>query len=272
MAKTFMDCAILFGDSLTNRQDVPGSWHEQLSKAYTKKLDILNRGFGGYTSKWARPLFDEVFARKEENAPVARLVSIWFGTNDATSLPNPQHNTIQDFQSNLTHFLTSLTSPSSPYAAAQNPRALNIVLITPPPVYAPQMDERGRRERTLERTKEFVDVVKALGAEWGPEGREGKGKEWKVGVLDLWGAMEKEVGLGDGLAPYFIDGIHMTTKGYAVLWRLYVNLIKTDWKGRGLDWKDEQDLPRRAAQFEKIDPNRPESAVELLALPECRRM
>jgi hypothetical protein len=39
------------------------------------------------------------------------------------------------------------------------------------------------------------------------------------------------------------DGLHLTTKGYDVLWREIVRVIKGDFKGRGLDWEDLQDLP-----------------------------
>ena len=41
------------------------------------------------------------------------------------------------------------------------------------------------------------------------------------------------------------DGLHLSSEGYAVLWREMERVIKVDFKGRGLDWDDFEDLPRR---------------------------
>ena len=41
------------------------------------------------------------------------------------------------------------------------------------------------------------------------------------------------------------DGVHLTTRGYGVLWKEIEKVIKVDLKGRGLDWEDFDDLPRR---------------------------
>ena len=41
------------------------------------------------------------------------------------------------------------------------------------------------------------------------------------------------------------DGVHLTTRGYGVLWKEVTRVIKVDFKGRGLDWEDFDDLPRR---------------------------
>ena len=42
------------------------------------------------------------------------------------------------------------------------------------------------------------------------------------------------------------DGVHLSTKGYEVLWKEIERVIKVDFKGRGLDWDDFDDLPGRA--------------------------
>jgi hypothetical protein len=41
------------------------------------------------------------------------------------------------------------------------------------------------------------------------------------------------------------DGLHLSTEGYAAVWGEYKKLVKTDFKGRGLDWEDVDDLPMR---------------------------
>jgi hypothetical protein len=44
------------------------------------------------------------------------------------------------------------------------------------------------------------------------------------------------------------DGLHFTSEGYRVLWDEYTKLVKTDFKGRGLDWENATDLPRRVPE------------------------
>ena len=51
---------------------------------------------------------------------------------------------------------------------------------------------------------------------------------------------------GRGLDLDGSDGLHLTTKGYTLLWDNLSALIKTELKGRGLDYEDLDDLPRRA--------------------------
>jgi hypothetical protein len=41
------------------------------------------------------------------------------------------------------------------------------------------------------------------------------------------------------------DGLHLTSEGYAVFWEEYTKLVKTVFKGRGLDWESLDDLPLR---------------------------
>jgi hypothetical protein len=41
------------------------------------------------------------------------------------------------------------------------------------------------------------------------------------------------------------DGLHLSTKGYAVFWQEYCKLVKGPLKGRGLDWTDPADCPPR---------------------------
>ncbi|WVQ84688.1 hypothetical protein IAT38_006843 [Cryptococcus sp. DSM 104549] len=269
MAKPSQDCIVLFGDSLTEWQKVPGSLQQKMSEAYVRKLDIINRGFSGYNSLWARCLLDDIFAKKGEPAPVVRLVTILLGTNDAVLPHLKETNPLSQYRDDLTYMLESLTSPTSPYATADTPGGLNIALITPPPICIPQFSAERFNTRTLERAKEYADAVRELGDVWKEKA---KGEKWKLEVLDLWEGIEKAAGgLGDGLADFFVDGVHLSTEGYAIFWKLYEDLVRGEWKGRGLDWADPEDLPSRTLSWEQIDDARPESVGEKLALPRCRQ-
>lgn len=76
MAANVQDAIILFGDSLTQQSWSPGGLAQHLAgkKAsrlilsteiacpadYVRKLDVLNRGFSGYQTQWAIPVFEQV--------------------------------------------------------------------------------------------------------------------------------------------------------------------------------------------------------------------
>lgn len=79
------------------------------------------------------------------------------------------------------------------------------------------------------------------------------------------------------------DGVHLDTAGYSVLWEEYMKIVQHDFKGRGIDPYNMEDLPCRVPWYvgyrirsltyrrrEEIDLNRPESVIELMALPLIR--
>ncbi|WVF72892.1 hypothetical protein IAT40_007710 [Kwoniella sp. CBS 6097] len=281
MAATLNDAIVILGDSLTSRQEVPWNLHHHLSEAYRGKLDVLNRGYGGWNTAWIRQLFPKIFAKKAEGSdkPFVRLVTIWLGTNDAALPGHKQHVPLSTFKANMNHFLDSLTSPSSPYAVAQTPEALNIVLITPtifnPLQWEVDLPEK-EKSRTVEVMRTYKDAVLELGREWKKEERDQKtGKEgWKIETIDLWDAVVSANG-GRGAGPelerFFNDGLHLTTEGYEILWTQLRRVIKEQFKGRGLDWENIEDLPFRAPRWEDIDETRPETVTERMRLPACRR-
>jgi lysophospholipase L1-like esterase len=76
---------VLFGDSITQRAFSPGGWASALADAYTRRVDIVNRGYSGYNSRWALTLLDYVFPPAA--SADARLATVFFGANDA-ALPD----------------------------------------------------------------------------------------------------------------------------------------------------------------------------------------
>ncbi|CAK9780049.1 SGNH hydrolase [Cutaneotrichosporon oleaginosum] len=261
MAAPFQDAVVLFGDSITSQQYVPGSMQARFCDAYRRTLDILNRGYGGYNTRWARQIFDTIFAKADEagHVPVVRLVTIWFGANDSV-LPDAeqavaQHVPLDEYEANLRFFLEGLTSPASPYAVA-HARGLNIVLVTPPPLCVPLMGGGAfAREREPATTKAYADVVLRLGEEYAGKA----GENWRIGTVDMWGATLKAAGgEGEELAKYLSDGLHLTSEGYAVFWDEYTKLVKTVFKGRGLDWESLDDLPLRMPPWDTVDAARPD--------------
>jgi lysophospholipase L1-like esterase len=77
---------VTFGDSITQRGFAPG-WTGQLADAYQRRADVINRGYSGYNSRWALQLLPRVFPQPAPGSPAPRLVTIFFGANDA-ALPD----------------------------------------------------------------------------------------------------------------------------------------------------------------------------------------
>lgn len=107
-----------------------------------------------------------------------------------------QHVPIEEYEDNLRFFIESLSSPDSPYAAAHTP-GLNIVLVTPPPLYPEMMEGVSwASERRQEVTKSYAEVVKRLGKEYAAKGV-------TIGVVDMFeGVLAAAGGEGEGLREY----------------------------------------------------------------------
>ncbi|KAL7418922.1 hypothetical protein Q5752_006606 [Cryptotrichosporon argae] len=300
MAAPFQDCIVLFGDSLTSRQEVPGSLQALFNANYRRTLDVLNRGYGGYTTEWLRPVFERTFARKEDAAavPAVRLVTIWLGANDAVvpGASTNQHVPLPTYVAHLRHFLEQLTSASSPLAAAHT-AGLNIVLATPPPVYRGMMgggEFAAQREPEVtaayaQAVRELVDEFKAKQGEseqvkqgeseqakQAKQGEEDDGAQgdWRIGLVDMWNGIYEAAGLRSGtegpdLEPFFNDGLHLTTAGYAVFWAQYTRLLETDFRGRGLNYADLADLPMRVPDVSEVTDA--QSVIDKLRLPAIRQ-
>ncbi|KAK9828721.1 hypothetical protein WJX72_001713 [[Myrmecia] bisecta] len=197
---------VLFGDSLTQQSfDPAGGWGASLADAYARKADVINRGYGGYNTRWALKMLTRIFP---QTAEPPRLVTVFFGANDAAipgRLGERQHVAIPDYVDNLRTIVQHL----------QQLRAGSILLITPPPV-----SDQGRvkyncelqgvtevtqiPERTNAFTGQYAEACKSLASELG------------LPVLDLWGLMQQE---RDWEAELFWDGLHFTSKGNAVVYK-----------------------------------------------------
>lgn len=210
MAANVQDVIMLFGDSITQGGWDDGGFGQKLSHVYARRLDVLNRGLSGYNTEWAIPVFEQCFATQHEqkHTPTVRLLTIWFGANDACLKPSPQHVPLDRFVVNLKHIVQMVQSPSSAY---YSPRT-KIILITPPPVSTLQRgaDLASRNpplklDRDFNVTKSYAAAVMQVGQEEG------------VPVLDIWNLLWKACGEHEeGLSKYLADGLHLNKEGYAV--------------------------------------------------------
>lgn len=154
----------------------------------------------------ALPIFEKIFTRPTDTTDYSpiRLTTIWFGANDACLPQRTQHLPLEKYKSNLSHYISSLLTPSSPYYQPHT----RIILITPPPIVPSQRNTHQTQsgnahlppDREIEHSRKYKQACLDVGKEW-MEKEEGKGK---VGVVDAWEVLVTDAGgEGDVLIPYF---------------------------------------------------------------------
>ncbi|KAL2321828.1 hypothetical protein Fmac_026207 [Flemingia macrophylla] len=233
---------VLFGDSITEQSIHQNGWGVQLANAYSRKADVLVRGYGGYNTRWAMFLLHHLFPMDSTPAPIA--TTIFFGANDAALLERTserQHVPIEEFKENLRKFVRHLKECSS---------TMQIVIITPPPI-----SEEGRQayaisvygvnasklpERTNEATGQYANACVEIAKEMG------------VWYINLWSKMQET----DGWQTKFLrDGLHLTTEGNIVVYEEVIKVFNE--AGLSAD-KMPLDFPHHS----KIDYQHPERAFQ----------
>jgi lysophospholipase L1-like esterase len=140
--------------------------------------------------------------------PEIRLITIWFGANDACLPSTPQHVPLKRFVENLERWVEMLQSPASQYYSPNT----RIVLISPPPVntYQRAADLASREvprllDRDFETTRKYAEAVEQVA------------REKKVGFTDVWNVLWEASGENErALSKYLYDGLHLNKEGYKV--------------------------------------------------------
>ncbi|KIW59234.1 hypothetical protein PV05_03697 [Exophiala xenobiotica] len=211
---------LLFGDSIT--QGCSSHLSSALSEWYIRRLDVLNRGFSGYTSQMGLDLLPHFFPGASQGHAQAQvsLMTVFFGANDAVLPGHPQHVPLHDY----TRALRSIIA--YPGIALHGTK---IILITPPPVDEWQL---GNDERTAVNTQKYAAACRQLGA------------DLNLPTLDLWTIFMTKAGwredspkgtplIGSKAAPrsnvldeLLSDGLHFTPKAYQLVFDELVKLIQ----------------------------------------------
>ena len=138
-----------------------------------------------------------------------RLLTIWYGANDAALHPSVQHIPLTEYKANL----KSLVAKARSTPCTANAR---ILLITPPPVGEKQrFEQSGESDRKAEVTKEYARAVGEVVKEINEELDEQRIETERVLLVDMWTAVwEAAGGNEDGLRLLLSDGLHFTPQGY----------------------------------------------------------
>ncbi|EXJ54499.1 hypothetical protein A1O7_09839 [Cladophialophora yegresii CBS 114405] len=212
---------ILLGDSITQLSTL--TLTARLSEWYSRRLDVINRGFSGYTAPMGHEVLQQFFPADSvpsQTVPRVQLMTIFFGANDACVPGHPQHVPLQRYIASLKDMICH---------PALKLHDTQVILITPPPVDEYQL---GGRDRTAEHTAKYAHAALQVG------------RECNLPVLDLWTVFMRRAGWTEGstsalagskdaprsevLGELLEDGLHLATEGYEVVFCELVKVIEQE--------------------------------------------
>ena len=137
----------------------------------------------------------------QPHTPRLRLLTIWFGANDACLPGFTQHVPLSRFSENLATMVRAIRTPDSQWYSPET----RVLLITPPPVHVPSMEVDLKPTRTFDVTKAYAEEVKKVG------------KAENVPVVDAWTAVWEAAGKSkEAVKEFLTDGLHLGKAGYEV--------------------------------------------------------
>ena len=209
---------ILFGDSITEQgfgcrgADFPPvqfGWASLLASDYSRRADVLSRGFAGYTSRHAVEMLPRVFTGSPSESCL--FCTVFFGANDAALPGELQHVPVEEYGQNLVKIVHHIRST---FGSTDFP----ILLITPPPFDAKawmsfkQTDTPGRDNEVA---KTYGDKVKEVAA----------GLDM-CSVVDTWSLLD---GASDNKSQYLSDGLHLNESGNLLVHKGIMHVLQRDY-------------------------------------------
>lgn len=179
---------ICFGDTVTEMGLVVESrgFVARLAERYTRRADVLARGFSGYTTREALTVLDEAVLAEHPH-----IVIVHFGGNDSVTANQMTHVPLDEFKNNLTKIATEIALSGA-----------WLILLTPLPV-----DERKTRSRKMALTESYARACFEIGM------------EMNLPVLNLFHRIQEEA---DWEKRSLLDGIHLTPHGMDILYEMIV--------------------------------------------------
>ncbi|KAK9233748.1 SGNH hydrolase-type esterase domain-containing protein [Lipomyces kononenkoae] len=226
MALVF-DKMLLFGDSITQMaclQDVGFAFGAAIQNLYSRKFDVILRGFGGYNSDHAALMIDKILELESAAASKIRLMVVFFGTNDSVLPSSSQNVPIKQYKENLKYIVT-----------ASERFGCKVIIVGPGPFnyhqwvkWLEKLPDDIPCDRTTLRAREYcdaaIDVSNELNVPCVPL--------WYLIMADLdWKEGDPIYGLAESppstkLEAYLSDGLHFSGKGYMVEFINIVNAIR----------------------------------------------
>ena len=208
------DQIILFGDSITQYSFDPfnSGFGAILSHEYVRKLDIINRGYSGYNTRWGKELLLSILSSTTPNGSKIKVITVFLGANDSVLPGNRQYVPLEEFSNNLIGMVHMIQQFDSD---------IHIILITPPPVDPIRWSQCKDKpiDRNIENTRKYRDICIQVA------------QQLHVPCVDTW-----KVFLGPELEcnssttkEILSDGLHFDKKGNELLARALIDLISKEW-------------------------------------------
>jgi len=199
--------AILLGDSQTQRAWEDGGWAQKLADHFSRRVDLINRGFSGYNTRMVHTILPDILSRDQWSR--AAIVCIFLGSNDA-SLPdtNPdQAVPVEEFGDNLLKIISFILN--------QGVTKDRIILVSPPPVL-PQVftDHLNQNPGPLLQNFKSSELTKAMAEECGAVAA-----RLAVSFVDLFSHLVNPANHYD-VATVLSDGLHLGKEGHNALFSL----------------------------------------------------
>lgn len=234
---------ILLGDSITEYScEFPHGLQPQLASYYSRRLDVINRGFAGYNSTHLVRILPKVLDAERN----VRFMTIFIGTNDATLMSDRkgviQAVLVAEYTKNLNRLVDFCLD-----------RNIFPILIGPA-LHDPVMSARG-----------LVASQRSSEHGWGSSAQNRKyseacaqvAKTRNVPFVDLWNAFREAGGWSCEqvlqeqvlMENLLVDGIHFTDRGYQVLTQAVINTIESH-----IPQFTKANLTQRLAYYGDINP------------------
>jgi len=201
---------VAFGDSLTQEANCAGGWVQRLAERFTRRADVLNRGFSGYNTRWALELLQNDRLGLAAG-PAPDLVTVLIGSNDAAS--SKQAVPVEEYERNLTQIVNYFQDVL---------KCKRVVVLAPPPVdeqqyldlfLKPRAESRGEDVASiaLDRKVEFVEKYAAAS--------ERVASATGAAFLSLFAIFQrKSEEAGKPVSHFLCDGLHFNTDGNQVVY------------------------------------------------------
>ncbi|CCD23813.1 isoamyl acetate-hydrolyzing esterase NDAI_0C01520 [Naumovozyma dairenensis CBS 421] len=196
---------LFFGDSITEFAYQPDQFTtgSALNAIYSRKLDIIHRGYAGYNSRWGLKILPKIL---EQDGEGVVLSTLFFGANDSC-IAGPQRVPIDEFKENTLAMLKLFQEKN-----------IKVVVVGPALLDRPRWESNRPEEtkmgylRTEEEFQKYGQVLKACA------------HLTNSAFVDLNKAFIEKG--GDDWRELLTDGLHFSGKGYEIFFDELMQVIK----------------------------------------------
>jgi lysophospholipase L1-like esterase len=201
---------VCFGDSITEYGSAPDGFVTRLSWEYTRKADVLNRGFSGYTTRLVRRMLPELLAPLASESAHTVAVTLMLGANDASEAGGFQHVPQPEYLDNMREILRALR--------AAFPSA-HVLVLSPPAVDAERWEAHAQKTWGASGGGRCASLVRAYSS----LARQAAA-ETKCAFVEV---AEPMMASPAGLRALLVDGLHLSAAGNELVHGLISKALAT---------------------------------------------